>query len=476
MNQYSTPLADALLAEADKNIIPYDVPGHKGRLAPLSDYFGEGLLRLDKNSRKSIDYLCQPRGVIREAERLAADAFGAENAFFMVGGTTSSVQAMVMTACAPGEAIILPRNVHYSVINAIILAGAVPIYINPSVHPEIGISLGTALADIKECIENNKNAKAILINNPTYYGICSDIEAIAKLAHSYGMLLLVDEAHGTHFYFGEGLPKAAMRSGADMAAVSMHKTGGSLTQSSILLTGKAINPEHAGNIINLTRTTSASYLLLASLDIARSYLATEGKARLKEVTESIEATRRKINEIGGYYAFGKEITDGTGVYDFDTAKLSINTFGIGLAGIEVYTILRDEYNIQLEFGDTGNILAVSSPSDCAEDNEALVSALRDLKERYGKEKTTNFSYEYISPTIIMSPREAFYARKRSLPIEECLGLISADSVMCYPPGIPILAPGELITGEIIDHILYAHEKGCTVSGIMEDGKINVIAN
>ena len=265
MNQFSAPLADALLKNANDGYISFDVPGHKQNLSPLSEYFGDTCLKLDLNSRKSIDYLCQPRGVIREAERLAAEAFGAKRAFFMVGGTTASVQAMVMSACAPGDKIILPRNVHYSVINAVIIAGAIPVYINPSVHPRLGISLGMRCCDVEKCIEENEDARAIFLNNPTYYGICSDIEKIINIAHSHGIKVLVDEAHGTHFYFSDKLPRAAMHCSADMAAVSMHKTGGSLTQSSILLSADTIDPTHVNNIINLVRTTSASYLLMATV-------------------------------------------------------------------------------------------------------------------------------------------------------------------------------------------------------------------
>lgn len=474
MNQYSTPLADALLEQVKREYLPFDVPGHKGRLTPLAEYFGEECLLLDKNSRASIDYLCHPRGVIREAQALAAEAFCAKHAFFMIGGTTSSVQAMVMSACAPGDKIIIPRNVHYSVINAVILAGAVPVYISPQVHTKIGISLGMRIDDVRKCIRSNPDAKAILLNNPTYYGICSNIKEIISIAHESGIKVLVDEAHGTHFYFGDGLPLAAMRCGADMSAVSMHKTGGSLTQSSILLSNGSIPRSHIENVINLTRSTSASYLLLASLDIARKYLATEGRAVLNENLTKISKARESINEIGGYYAFGNEIVDGDSICDFDSSKLSVNTLGIGLAGIEVYTLLRDEYGIQLEFGDTANVLALSTIGDSDEDNNCLVDALLDIKRRYGGSMSRRFSYEYITPTPVISPRDAFYSPKQNKRITECAGEICGDAVMCYPPGIPILAPGELITSQIIEHIVYASQKGCSVTGVDEDFSISIV--
>lgn len=474
MNQFTAPLADELLKHSREGVIPFDVPGHKQNLDILTEYFGERCVALDVNSRKSIDYLCEARGVIKEAEQLAAEAFGAKHAFFMVGGTTASVQAMVMSACAPGDKILVPRNVHYSVINAVILAGAIPIYINPSVHPTLGIALGMRARDVEKSIAENSDATAIFLNNPTYYGICSDVESIVKIAHAHGMKVLVDEAHGTHFYFNDRLPRAAMHCGADMAAVSMHKTGGSLTQSSILLSSGSIDPTYVNNIINLTRTTSASYLLLASLDLARRLLATEGKELLDGVIDCANRARREINEIGAYYAFGKDIIDGSSVYDFDPTKLSVHTLGTGLAGIEVYSALRDSYGIQIEFGDVNNILAVATIGNSESDYTRLVDALRDISVGAPAPCERDFIYEYISPRVVITPREAFYARKEYLPLTEAEGRISAESVMYYPPGIPILAPGELITEEIISHVLYALEKGCTVTGLGEGDRIAVV--
>lgn len=475
MNQFSTPLADALYKQAQQNAIPFDVPGHKGRLTPLSDYFGKECLLLDKNSRASIDYLCQPYGVIEEAQSLAADAFGAKDAFFMVGGTTSSVQAMIMSACAPKDKIILPRNVHYSVINAIILAGAEPIYITPQVDSKSSIPLGICVDDLKKTIQKHTDAKAILVNNPTYYGICSNLKEIVSIAHNHNMLVLSDEAHAAHFYFGDNLPPSAMTCGADLSAVSMHKLGGSLTQSSLLLSNGKIPKPHITDIINLTRTTSASYLLLASLDIARKYLATEGKTVINKNILAISKLRNEINKLGSYYAFGKECINGDSIFDFDTSKLAINTLNIGLAGIEVYTLLRDKYNIQLEFGDTANILALSSICDREEDNVMLLEALKDIKSKYSRPCKHKFIYEYIPPITMISPREAFYAQKEIKHIYDCEGSICSNVITCYPPGIPILAPGELITREIIEYITYALQKGCTVTGISKDKKITIIS-
>lgn len=475
LNQSQAPIYEALEKFREMRVVPFDVPGHKhGKGNPeLTAFLGEQCVSIDVNSMKPLDNLCHPVSVIHEAELLAADAFGAEHAFLMVGGTTSSVQSMVLSCCKPGDKIILPRNVHRSVINALVLCGAIPVYVNPEVDKRLGISLGMSREKVQKAIVENPDAVAVLVNNPTYYGICSDLRAIVNMAHKAGMMCLADEAHGTHFYFGENMPVSAMEAGADMAAVSMHKSGGSLTQSSLLLIGKNVNAGHVRQIINLTQTTSGSYLLMSSLDISRRNLALRGKSVFRKVVEMAEYAREEINAIGGYYAYGKELANHDSVFDFDPTKLSIHTRDIGLAGIEVYDILRDEYDIQIEFGDIGNILAYLSIGDRMQELERLVSALAEIRRRYMKDPGGLLSQEYIDPEVVYSPQKAFYAEKKSIPLKESEGFVCSEFVMCYPPGIPILAPGERITKEILDYIMYAKEKGCSMTG-PEDPDIEYI--
>ena len=276
---------------------------------------------------------------------------------------------------------------------------------------------------VQQAMDEHPDAKAVLVNNPTYYGICSDLRSIVKAAHAKGMKVLTDEAHGTHLYFGRNL-----------------------------------------QIINLTQTTSASYLLLSSLDISRRNLALRGEESFAKVAQMSEYARQEINSIGGYYAYGRDLVNGTSIYDYDVTKLSIYTLDIGLAGIEVYDLLRDEYDIQIEFGDICNILAYISIGDRIQDIERLVGALEDIKRLYSKDKTGLLSGEYINPQVVVSPQKAFYSEKKSVEIKQSVGYISGEFVMCYPPGIPILAPGELITKEIAEYVLYAKEKGCSMQG------------
>ena len=476
--QENAPIYEALERLRKMRVVPFDVPGHKrGRGNPeLARLLGEKCMSMDVNSMKPLDNLCHPVSVIRQAEELAAEAFGAAYAFLMVGGTTSAVQAMVLSVAKRGEKIILPRNVHRSVIGAMVLCGAVPVYVNPQCNDRLGIPLGMTVEDVKKAIEENPDAKAVLVNNPTYYGICSDIRSIVKLAHDHGMYCLADEAHGIHFYFSYQLPVSAMEAGADMAAVSMHKSGGSLTQSSLLLIGPNMSEGYVRQIINLTQTTSGSYLLLSSLDISRRNLALRGKETFEKVRSYAKYARGEINDIGGYYAFCRELINGDSVYDFDVTKLAVHTLDVGLAGIEVYDLLRDEYDIQIEFGDFGNFLAYLSIGDRKQDIERLVSALAEIARRFGKEKVDLMPQEYVDPQVAVSPQDAFYADKETVELKDAPGRISGEFVMCYPPGIPILAPGERVTQEIREHIEYAREKGCTLTGAedLEIRHLNVL--
>lgn len=478
VNQNSAPILEALQRMKRQRLVPFDVPGHKrGRgNAELTAFLGEQCLSVDVNSMKPLDNLCHPVSVIRESEQLAAAAFGAAHAFLMTGGTTSAVQAMILTACKRGDEIILPRNVHRSVINAMILCGAVPVYVNPELDRTLGIPLGMRVASVERAVRDHPRAKAIFVNNPTYYGICSNVAALARLAHEHGMWLLADEAHGTHFYFNDTLPAAAMHVGADMAAVSMHKSGGSLTQSSLLLIGNGVSEGYVRQVINLTQTTSSSYLLMVSLDISRRNLALHGQRIFDTLIERVRYARDEINAIGDYYAYAGELVNGDSVFDFDTTKLAIFTRPLGLAGIEVYDLLRDEYDIQTEFGDLANLLAYMSVGDRPKDIERLVSALSEIRRNYRKNRAGMLEAEYISPEVKCAPQEAFYAPKRSVPLAESAGLVCSEFVMCYPPGIPILAPGELVTPAVLEYIRYAKRKGCSLTGSedMDVERLNVM--
>lgn len=473
-NQDRAPLFEAMKKYNDSEVVPFDVPGHKhGKgLEEFTEYFGERVMKLDVNSMKELDNLSNPIGVIKEAQGLMAEAYGADYAHFLVNGTSSGIQAMIMSVCNPGDKIIIPRNAHKSAFNGLILSGANPVYVYPEVHGELGIACNVTLESVEKTLNNNEDVKAIFLINPTYYGMTCNLREIIKLCHERNILVLVDEAHGAHLAFNNELPESAMKLGADMAAISLHKTGGSLTQSSVLLVNEGrVKNNRVKGILNLTQTTSASYLLMSSLDVARKKMACIGNKELSRIIYLTEEARKIINKMDGLYAFGKELIGEEGICGFDNTKLGINVKGIGLSGFEVYDILRDQYNIQVELADMDNILAIISIGDDEHSLNKLIKALECLSKLRGNALSNeNSIYDHI-PKAIMTPREAFYSDSISVPILESEKCISSESIMVYPPGIPIVAPGEEISIEIIEYINKLKEKRVIFNGLEdEEGK------
>jgi len=474
--QNKTPLFNAMKEYEQKNIIPFDVPGHKkgNALSEFTDYFGQRIMGIDVNSSKPLDNLSNPIGVIEEAEDLMANLFNASNAFFLVNGTTSGIQAMIMAVCTPGEKIILPRNVHRSAINGLILADAIPVYIEPIINDELGIAFNVDMDSVKKVILNNLDAKAILITNPTYYGFATDLKQIVSFAHKNNMLVLVDEAHGTHLQFSSDFPISAMDAGADISTISLHKTGGSLTQSSaLLLRDEKVNKNHMKTILNVMQTTSASYLLMSSLDVARKNLALNGTKEFKRVLELCRYARKEINNIDGLFSFSKELIGQKSVHSFDETKLSIKVNDIGKTGLEVYDLLRDEYNIQMEFGDAYNVLAVISIGDTKQNIDILIDALKDISKKHTSNKLILNKIALHNPQVIVSPRDAFYSHKKQKKLQDCEGAVSAEFIMAYPPGIPIVTPGEMISKDVIEYIEFLKKQNSMLTGT-QDPYVNYI--
>jgi len=474
LDQTRTPVFSAMKAYREKKVIPFDVPGHKhGKgLNEYTNYFGEAMMELDVNSMKPLDFLGNPVSVIKEGEALLADAFGADKGFFIVGGTSFAVQAMIMTTVTSGEKIILPRNSHKSAINGLILCGAEPVYMNPVIDNEMGVCHNVTLESLKEAHETNPDAKAVLIVNPTYYGATCDLETVIAYCHHQGLRVIVDEAHGTHFHFNNAFPVSAMQAGADMAAVSLHKTGGSLTQSSALLVNtKNIDPQYVRKVINLMQTTSPSYLLMGSLDVARKMLATEGEEIMTHLVEIANYARDEINKIPGCYVIGKEAIGKPGIFNFDVTKLSVNTRDMGVNGMELYDMLRDEYNIQMETGDMYNSLAILSVGDTYDSANHLIAALKDISRRFQNSRLDYKQIDLHFPKVVMTPREAFYADKEMVRFEDSIGRISGEAIMAYPPGIPVVSYGERINASVIEQVKLFKTSHSILTG-MEDPDVN----
>ncbi len=467
-NQTMTPLFDALKKYAEDQTVSFHVPGHKHGvgLPAFTNYVGKPVMNMDLTVLSDLDSICNPTGVILESEALAAEAFGADHAFFLVNGTTSGIQAMIMTVCDPGDKIIIPRNAHKSVVGGIILSGARPIYIQPEIDHVMGIAKGITAQSVIDALEVHPDAKAIFVIHPTYYGMASDLEAIVAVGRQHGIPVIADEAHGAHFHFHENLPKSAMACGADMSAASVHKLGGSMTQSSILLVKDGlIDHVKVKNILNLTQTTSPSYVLMASLDEARHQLALNGKQMLTETIALAEYARAELNRIPGIFVYGKEMVGTAGCYAYDPTKIAICIRQLGISGYEAEVYLRANHQIAFEMSDLYNLLAIIGIGDRRETIDALINAVKDLALGLSmKHLSRQYSSIPSTPELVVSPRDAFYSDSRTVPLIDSCGEISAEMIMAYPPGIPIICPGERITQEIIDYVNTLKSEHCRLQG------------
>lgn len=462
-----TPVFSFLQEYTHKDITPFFVPGHKhGRgLREFQEFVGDNVLAMDITSLPESDNLANPIGIIRESQTLIADAFGAEHAYFLVNGTSEGVQVMIRSAIKPGEQIIIPRNAHKSTVGGLILSGAVPVYVYPEVNPDLGIATVVDSSTVKNAFKQYPFAKAVFVINPTYYGFVSDIKTIVRTAHREGAVVLVDEAHGAHMGFHDDFPLTGMEVGADMSAASLHKTGGSLTQSSVLLIrGNRISQDNVLQTLNLTRTTSPSYLLMASMDVARKQLALFGDELLEETLELANYARREINEIEGLYAFDSNLEGKYGVYDMDETKLSIYIGRLGITGYQLERELMTEFGIGLEMADLNNILALITIGDTKDSVDRLINAMKEIVKRHGIHDVKNIIQFPEMPDLIVSPREAFYGTKKTIHLENAAGEISGEMIMAYPPGIPLICPGERITQDIVDYVRILKEQNATLQG------------
>ncbi len=479
LDQTQTPLFDALKEYVDNNTIPFHVPGHKkgqGMDNKFKNFVGTNVLSIDVTVFKQVDSLHKPTGPIKFAQELAADAHNADSTFFSIHGTSGAIQAMIMSVVNQGDKLLIPRNVHKSITAGVILSGAIPIYMHPEIDDAVGVALNVTPQTVKETLEQNPDAKAVLIVNPTYYGVSTDIVKIAEIVHEYNIPLIVDEAHGPHLHFNNKLPICAMDAGADICAQSTHKIVGSLTQSSLLHVRKGlVDVNRVKTVISLLQTTSPSYILLASLDVARMQMAVNGKELLDRTIDLAQYARKKINDIHGYYCFGEEVLKKPSAYAFDPTKITITCKDLGISGYELERILAEKYFIQPEMSDLYNILCVFSIGDTKESVDALINALDEISNdeccKLGK-KINIIDMPNI-PQSVLTPRDAFNSTTVSIPLADSLGQISAEFLMAYPPGIPILCPGEIITKEIVDYVQELKNAKLYVQGT-EDPEVNNI--
>lgn len=474
MSQLETPLFDALLKHRNRHPIQFHIPGHKkgkGMDPAFREFVGDNVLSIDLINIAPLDDLHSPKGAIKKAQHLAAEAFGADYTFFSVQGTSGAIMTMILTICGPGDKLLVPRNVHKSIMSAIVFAGAIPIFIHPEVDKELGISHGISAESVEKALQEHPDAKGLLVINPTYFGFAADLKKIVDISHKHGIPVVVDEAHGVHIHFHPSLPISAMQAGADMAATSVHKLGGSMTQSSVLNVREGlVSAKRVQSIISMLTTTSTSYPLLASLDTARRQLAIHGEDLIGEVIRLAKDTRKRINTIPHLHCAGEEKLQTSATFDMDPTKLLISVKNLGITGYAAESWLRENANIEVELSDLYNILCLFTIGDTKKEANILVNALTRMVAAFESEAVIvepSVSLPDI-PGLAMSPRDAFYAKTESIPLTKASGRISAEFVMVYPPGIPIFIPGEIITQGNIDYIQMNIEAGLPVQGPEDD--------
>ncbi|QSQ08571.1 Arginine decarboxylase [Koleobacter methoxysyntrophicus] len=474
--QNRVPLVEGLLKYIKGKPVAFHTPGHKGNpaLAGLLEGLSDSrIFEMDLTEIPGLDDLHNPAGIIEESQRLLAEAYGADRSFFLVNGSTCGIEALIMAVCSPGDRVIVPRNAHKSVLGGLILSGAVPVYINPYVDEYWGIPLGIRPEDVEETLRCYGDIEAVLLVNPTYHGICGDLKAAVRLAVKFNIPLLVDEAHGPHLKFSRRLPTDALEAGSSGCVQSPHKMLGSLTQSSWLhIKGSRINIDRLKGALQILQSSSPSYILMASLDAARYCMVHDGKKMLDGVVDLAQEACERINTIPGARCLGQEVVGEKGVTERDPTKLVITCREAGIPGTLLGDILRRDYKIQPEYSDFYNITLFVTIGNKENDLTRLVYSLEGIIKRYSARKPLSENlnsslhtvYGADIPRQVMSPREAYFAPKRKVGLRDSIGYISGEMVAPYPPGIPLLCPGEEITGEIVDKIRILKEMGTAFHG------------
>jgi arginine decarboxylase len=471
--QLRTPLFDAMVALAESRKVSFHTPGHKsgkGISTRFRKFVGPKIFSIDLTTLDEVDSLHKPRGVIKEAQELAAKAYGADRSYFLVNGTTGGNHAMILAACNPGEKLLLPRNAHKSVLAGIILSGVQPVFFKAGWDDRLKVMRNVTFEETRKAIDDNPGAQAVFLTSPNYYGLCADLDKIIPYAHEKGMMVLVDEAHGPHLRFHPKLPPSAVDLGADLCVQSTHKIIGGMTQASMLhARGTRIDLSMLTNVLRFVQTTSPSYILMASLDLARMQMATEGEKLLDKAIRLAQEARTKINKIPGLFCFGEE---DVGV--FDTTKLTIEVGDLGVSGYQVSQLLNTNHGIQVEMADEFHVLVIVSIGDRRDDLARLVQALRDISSGFsGRPKSAKLeglSPSFIENEVTLTPREAFFADHDYVALEESDGRISSEIVTVYPPGIPVLIPGERIQADTITYLRKMLELGATVDGLDESNQ------
>lgn len=466
-----TPVFDALNKLMEENSVFFHMPGHKGKNTLIN--WGDYIPFIDTTETEGMDNLLDPRGIIQESQELAAKVFGAKYTQYAVNGSTGSIYIALATITKPGDKILVQRNCHKAVYNAMILNRLNPVYMYPNYNEEYHVMTGLDPKEIDEILSEDDEIKVVVITYPNYYGVCSDLETIANIVHKHNRILMVDEAHGPHMTFSERLPKSALECGADIVIHSTHKTMASFTQTSMIHVGTdRVDLNKLRDRFQLYTTTSPSYLFTASNEIATAYMDTEeAKKKLEWNIDKCEETIKRLNSIARVFVFTGDENDKT-IFAKDNTKILFRIDG--MKGSQVKKQLYAKYNIRLEMTDYYYALALTSLMNEEEDYERLIAAVEDLAKTGPYEDITPVSIKMPTPEVIMPIYEAYHSSKKQVELKYSIGKISATSIIPYPPGVPLVVPGEEITQELYDQITFLMENGIEIVGLMGYNKDRLV--
>jgi arginine decarboxylase len=472
----ATPIYTALQQYAGKDFLRLHMPGHAGKGIKQEEL--HSLAAVDLTEIPGLDDLHLPTGVIKESQELLARAFGAVKSYFLVNGATSGVHALFLALNKEGNQVLLPRNAHRSFYGGLVLSGAVPVYIPVQVETELGIALAVSAEDVNCLLISNPDVNSVFISSPSYYGTGCDIAGIAAITSSHNKLLLVDEAHGAHFAFSPFYPRPALENGADAAVNGLHKTLPVLNQGACLhLSVRLAGDLRIAKTLSLLTTTSPSYPILASIELARRFMEEKGESLLEKSYQLSTEYRQKINTIAGLSCCEQELQAVNGVMGLDPLKILVSVRGSALNGYQFAALLRERYDIQVELEAHNFILAMFSIFHDRNDWEKFYQALQSIAITYpGRGRTWSKVELPPMPPMLLSPRQAFMASCHQVPVKDALNRVAAEMIAVYPPGIPCILPGELINQEMMDYIIYLGKSGARIQGPQDPSLqyINVI--
>ena len=448
---------------------PFHMPGHKRNSMSVD---GDFPFERDITEINGFDNLHHPEGIIKYAQERTAALYGTRQCFFSVNGSTAAILAAISAAVKKGGSILMARNCHKAVYHALYLRELNPVYIYPHEDSRLGINGGISPSRVERYLEEHQDVEAVMITSPTYDGVVSDVKNIAHAAHKYGIPLIVDEAHGAHFHFSDYFPTSAAELGADIVIQSLHKTLPSMTQTAVLhVCSDRVDVEKIKRFMGIYQSSSPSYILMASMDACVDKLEKDGPQMFGEFVKSLEEVRKRLLECKNIRLILPEMLDSTGVYDYDRSKLLFSAADLTLNGRELHEILRNEFHIEMEMEAEEYVLGIASVGDTREGLLRLAEAIEEIDRRESLKKTKKDTSEnrtaYAKMNQVMNISRAMDADLKRCALEESVGQISGEFAYLYPPGIPIIVPGEQITGHFVRNMRRYKAQGFEVQGLCD---------